>query len=410
MSTVPHLYPVPDPEPDEELTPAATTAAGVPRVAPVPDVDEPEELDDAELGEEDEEELDDEELGEEDTAPRRALTLPDLRPYADLRAAAKLAPVAYRASRRPRAAILRGLRRVLADLRDSFRRMLRAARIGTGVLGRSLVGWLTGTIKPGGSFIARAGGVAFGVFAAWRFLARHGYLAAGTLLLAWWIAALTAERWAALAAERKAAAEAKAAEKKNKGKGKKKDATEDAEKEPKKSPAKASADPVEEDEEDLEEDLEEELEETPVEAPLEVPAEAPEEEPVEPSGPPSPDDISEAIHRLFQGGSGVLLTALAETLSLPSTRVLKELLDEAGISHKPGVRTPAGNGPGIHHTAFPPRPPRQRGPQGTGVGAGQEPTTTNNNAEDPPREGNRVVRTDYGSVIIYPPESRCEKA
>ncbi|WP_406318585.1 hypothetical protein [Streptomyces sp. NBC_00118] len=45
----------------------------------------------------------------------------------------------------------------------------------------------------------------------------------------------------------------------------------------------------------------------------------------------------------------MLHTALAEHLPLPSTKAVKRVLDGAGIGHRPGVRTPAGNGPGEAH-------------------------------------------------------------
>ncbi|MFI8300006.1 hypothetical protein ACIGCZ_29180 [Streptomyces nigra] len=65
-------------------------------------------------------------------------------------------------------------------------------------------------------------------------------------------------------------------------------------------------------------------------------------------------DVGEALRRLIGDGNGVLLTRLQRDLKLPNTKAVKALLEDAGIEWKAGVRTPHGNGPGVHKTAIPP--------------------------------------------------------
>ncbi|MGW3735175.1 hypothetical protein [Streptomyces sp. NPDC005148] len=112
---------------------------------------------------------------------------------------------------------------------------------------------------------------------------------------------------------------------------------------------------------------------------------------VEPSPDPSREELTRALHDLYRGGSGVLHTALAQHLPLPSTAVVKRVLDGAGIAHRSGVRTPAGNGPGVHHHDFPPLPLSQEGPQEQA-----DPANNNaNNAASASREGFGACRTEW---------------
>jgi hypothetical protein len=96
--------------------------------------------------------------------------------------------------------------------------------------------------------------------------------------------------------------------------------------------------------------------------------------------PPEADqvDVTEALLSLAGDDRGsVLLTALRDELKLPDTKTVKQLLDEARIPWRAGVRTRAGNGPGVHREDLPPLP--SPAPSG-GVGAGEDANANANNA------------------------------
>lgn len=59
-------------------------------------------------------------------------------------------------------------------------------------------------------------------------------------------------------------------------------------------------------------------------------------------------DIVTVLQQLGEGGQHVRLTQLQEAAGLPDTKAVRALLDEAGIRVRAGVRTPGGNGPGVH--------------------------------------------------------------
>lgn len=134
--------------------------------------------------------------------------------------------------------------------------------------------------------------------------------------------------------------------------------------------------------------------ETPADAPAEdaeqAPAEAVEETPAEPQAPPSREAIAGALHHLYRGGSGVLLTTLRQHLSLPHTRAVREVLDGAGIRVREGVRTPGGNGPGIHTHDFPPPPPSPDPAHGDPCLPRSGANNNNANAESGPQKGLRA--------------------
>ncbi|MFF2118223.1 hypothetical protein ACFVXH_12940 [Kitasatospora sp. NPDC058184] len=100
----------------------------------------------------------------------------------------------------------------------------------------------------------------------------------------------------------------------------------------------------------------------------------------------------------------VLLTALAAKLAdehpswMASTKAVRTLLTAAGIPVRPGVRTPHGNGPGVHHEDVPALPsPSQVGegvPAVANVGAGQSANTNTNNTDDRARREGFVMRAD----------------
>ncbi|MCM1964878.1 hypothetical protein [Streptomyces sp. G1] len=340
---------------------------------------------------------------EQEPAPR-ALTLPDLRPYADVRAAAGLIReygpgglrYAWTGTKWVSRYIGKGLAWTGRILRSAIAAVLKAA--GTAL--RSVCVWCHEGEGPAG--FQRAGMIAAGCYFASLPFSLPGPARFG-LPVVWFLGFLIA------------GGPAKEEPKKTtKGKGKGKPAPAEAPVEVSKeagpppaaapSPAprkwftkpsaKASAaapeTPVEDPEEDLpegeetpveelpegpEEDLPEATEETPVEASADTPTQTLPEPPPAPPAPPSREALIRAYHHLYAGGSGVLLTTLRDHLSLPSTRALTEALAEAGIRWREGVRSPAGNSRGIHRADAPPLPPAQETPMGSGVGAGQGPTT-----------------------------------
>lgn len=101
---------------------------------------------------------------------------------------------------------------------------------------------------------------------------------------------------------------------------------------------------------------------------------------------PTPAEVHALTASLTAGGDHVLLTRLAAALGAahpgwePSTKAVRALLAEADIPIRAGVRTAAGNGPGVHHSDVPALPsPTDAAPlEGVvaNVGAGQTPTPT----------------------------------
>ncbi|MEU6497550.1 hypothetical protein ABZ890_45595 [Streptomyces sp. NPDC046984] len=94
----------------------------------------------------------------------------------------------------------------------------------------------------------------------------------------------------------------------------------------------------------------------------------------EPAG--AAPDVAAALWAVAGTGRSVLLTELRDELGVGDAKVVRALLGEAGVPVRSGVRTVAGNGPGVHRDDLPaPPPPRLASPE-SGVGAGQEPTPT----------------------------------
>ncbi|MFD0403378.1 hypothetical protein ACFVHI_35485 [Kitasatospora sp. NPDC127121] len=113
---------------------------------------------------------------------------------------------------------------------------------------------------------------------------------------------------------------------------------------------------------------------------------------------PTPAETHLLTASLAAGGTSVLLTRLAIDLAAshpswePSTKAVRTLLSEAGIRVRDGVRTPDGNGPGVHHEDVPPLPsPSESAPLPgvvANVGAGQSANANaNNTIEAPAQEG-----------------------
>lgn len=108
---------------------------------------------------------------------------------------------------------------------------------------------------------------------------------------------------------------------------------------------------------------------------------------------PGPDDAVAALSGLVGDGRGVLLTTLQGHLQVPSTKVVRELLAEAGVPVRDGVRAAAGNGPGVHVKDMPLPSPT---PSGTAVGAVGAGGSANANANNV-----RVRRYESGAVAVF---------
>ncbi|MFK0063393.1 hypothetical protein ACIQTN_29710 [Streptomyces werraensis] len=376
MTAALHLVP----EPDDEQPPTPDTSGEqhpAPEPAPAPaDEQEPgEELHDAD---EPGEELEDEE--DEEPAPRRALAMPDLRPYADVAAV----PRVIKATRRDRAERRKGRPgRLLAIAVDVV--------AGTVLLLRRGGAWLGGEHGPASvKGPGRLGLALLGLYFGYRTVDTwplEGVAGLGAV----WVGAALGERHRqrAQAAEQAKKQAAKAAAKAS-PKASAKAAAEGAEQTAEQAPARRSwwsriTSP---------EQPAEEPTDTPAgqpdEAPDEDAEEAPTEAAAEPPAPPSREAIAGALHHLYRGGSGVLLTTLRQHLSLPHTRAVREVLGGAGIRVREGVRTPGGNGPGVHTHDFPPLPPSPGPSPGDVVCAGESTNNNNANAESGPQEGLRA--------------------
>jgi hypothetical protein len=92
-----------------------------------------------------------------------------------------------------------------------------------------------------------------------------------------------------------------------------------------------------------------------------------------------PVDIVAHLQALGEGGNGVLLTALKDAADLPDTKAVRALLDEAGIRVRAGVRTPAGNGPGVHADDIPTPSPTTSSPSQGGCLCSSEAANANTN-------------------------------
>ncbi|MFG2780808.1 hypothetical protein ACGFY7_23510 [Streptomyces prunicolor] len=112
-----------------------------------------------------------------------------------------------------------------------------------------------------------------------------------------------------------------------------------------------------------------------------------------------PPDVGDALRRLVGDDNGVLLTRLRDDLKLPNTKVVKQLLDEAGVTWK-AVRTRRGNGPGVHKGDIPAAPSPVADSHGDGCccRSGGNGNSDNSGGEGP-GERFRVDRTDTGVTI-----------
>ncbi len=284
---------------------------------------------------------------------QRAVALPDLRPYADPRAAAGLAAAGLKASRRPARSLARRTARALLAL-------ARSIVAGTARLLSLILGWISGAHGPGGSVAARIGGAVLAGGATAHTLADHPRPAGAALTAAWTLAALLADSGKFDPRPKKTSSKGKADTDAKPG-----TTVEKAPERPRKGLAawfrRATAP-------------------TPEDTEKKAPENSREETPEEPRPEPSHDDLVRALHGLVGAGRGVLLTALRQRLQLADTRAVRALLAQHSIPTRPGVRAEGGNGPGVHRDDFPPLPPS---PDTSPVGVVSPGQRTNNNEPTP---------------------------
>ncbi|MDX3634315.1 hypothetical protein PV728_29440 [Streptomyces europaeiscabiei] len=112
-------------------------------------------------------------------------------------------------------------------------------------------------------------------------------------------------------------------------------------------------------------------------------------------------DIAGALRRLSgDAGTSVLLTALRDHLTLPDTKAVKALLDEAEIPYK-AVRTPDGNGPGVHVKDIPPTPsPAPDAHDERCCCRSDDNNNADNTPDGDPRKGTRVEAIGDGGLLV----------
>lgn len=113
-------------------------------------------------------------------------------------------------------------------------------------------------------------------------------------------------------------------------------------------------------------------------------------------------DVVDALQHLGRGGNSVLLTQLRKRLRVADTKAVKALLKDEGIRIRAGVRTSAGNGPGVHHEDIPAPPPEVESGHGEGCCCTSEPTTPTptTGAEEGPGEGVAVEAIGQAGTLI----------
>jgi hypothetical protein len=114
---------------------------------------------------------------------------------------------------------------------------------------------------------------------------------------------------------------------------------------------------------------------------------------------PAPD-VAAALRRLVGDDRGVLLTRLRDDLGVTETKTVRALLATAGIPIRAGVRTRAGNGPGVHADDIPALPPATD--DGCCCRSGAN-ANANNGAEGETQEGLRVDRIGQSGYILRDP-------
>ncbi|MFD3574758.1 hypothetical protein [Streptomyces sp. NPDC058644] len=115
-------------------------------------------------------------------------------------------------------------------------------------------------------------------------------------------------------------------------------------------------------------------------------------------------DVGEALRKLGKGGQHVLLTGLRKELRVDDTKAVRKLLKAEKIRVRSGVRTPKGNGPGVHHEDIPPAPPEPNEGHGDGCCCrSANNTNANNGDEDPSQKGLRVEAIGQAGTLIHDP-------
>jgi hypothetical protein len=115
-------------------------------------------------------------------------------------------------------------------------------------------------------------------------------------------------------------------------------------------------------------------------------------------------DIAEHLRTLGTGGHHVLLTRLQQATGLPDTKAVRALLDDAGVRVRAGVRTPHGNGPGVHMADIPGAPLPDGAPLSDGCLCSSDANAnTNNVGEQRPGEGFRVEPIGQAGTVVHDP-------
>ncbi|MBP0452394.1 hypothetical protein J5Y04_23025 [Kitasatospora sp. RG8] len=119
---------------------------------------------------------------------------------------------------------------------------------------------------------------------------------------------------------------------------------------------------------------------------------------------PTPADVHRLVASRTVGGTSLLLTRITAELAPyhpgwePSTKAVRALLAEAGIPVREGVRTPDGNGPGVHHQDVPalpsPSAPALAPSVVANVGPGRSANANANNTDEPAGREGFVLQAD----------------
>jgi hypothetical protein len=87
-------------------------------------------------------------------------------------------------------------------------------------------------------------------------------------------------------------------------------------------------------------------------------------------------DVVEALQHLGRNGDHVLLTQLRKRCGAADTKTVRKLLKAERIRVRDGVRTPGGNGPGVHQDDIPAPPPAEATPSESGCSCRSATTPT----------------------------------
>jgi hypothetical protein len=114
-----------------------------------------------------------------------------------------------------------------------------------------------------------------------------------------------------------------------------------------------------------------------------------------------PPDVGEALRELSKGEHHVLLTALQKNLGVADTKAVRKLLKAEKIPARAGVRTPKGNGPGVHVSDIPPAPPEPNEEHGDGCCCrSANNANANNGDENPSQKGLSVEAIGQAGTLI----------